>query len=75
MGATYLELVRKVDKLPIHMDWQTLDIYCEYLLNDDSKYVNYSNLSNMRMNSSQKHQQMENFLLMTKAGLYITQVA
>ena len=48
MGATYLELVRKVDKLPIHMDWQTLDIYCEYLLNDDSKYVNYSNLSNMR---------------------------
>ena len=47
MAAGYLKMLSKMDKLPIHTDIETLDIYCEYLLNDSSKYINYSNLTNL----------------------------
>lgn len=48
MSTDYMKLVKKSDKLPIADDLDTLDLYCEYLLNYDSKIINYSNLSNMK---------------------------
>lgn len=48
MSANYLKMLTATDKLPIHTDLDTLDIYCEYLLNDSSKYINYANLSNLQ---------------------------
>lgn len=48
MSANYLEMVRKMDKLPIYTDIDTLDIYCEYLLNDGNKAINFANLANLR---------------------------
>lgn len=48
MSANYLKLLTSTDKLPIHTDMETLDIYCEYLLNDSSKYINYANLTNLQ---------------------------
>ena len=46
--ADYLQLLKKVDKLPIYTDVETLDMYCEYLLNDRNKSITYANLSNLR---------------------------
>lgn len=48
MSANYLKLLTATDKLPIHSDIETLDIYCEYLLNDSSKCINYANLTNLQ---------------------------
>lgn len=48
MGTNYLQMLQKVDKLPIYTDLETLDIYCEYLLNDGNRYISYSNLSNLK---------------------------
>lgn len=48
MSANYLKLLSATDKLPVHTDLDTLDIYCEYLLNDSSKYINYANLTNLQ---------------------------
>lgn len=48
MSANYLKLLTATDKLPVHTDMETLDIYCEYLLNDSSKYINYANLTNLQ---------------------------
>ena len=48
MSANYLKLLSAMDKLPVHTDLDTLDIYCEYLLNDTSKYINYANLTNLQ---------------------------
>ena len=47
MSANYLKLLSSMDKLPIYTDIDTLNIYCEYLLNDSSKYINYANLTNL----------------------------
>lgn len=43
----YLDLIDKLEKLPIYTDIETFDIYCEYLLNDNNKAINYSNLMNL----------------------------
>ena len=48
MSMNYLKLLSASDKLPIHTDIETLDIYVEYLLNDSSKYINYANLTNLQ---------------------------
>lgn len=48
MSANYLKLLTATDKLPVPTDMETLDIYCEYLLNDTSKYINYANLTNLK---------------------------
>ena len=48
MSANYLKLLTATDKLPVHTDIETLDIYCEYLLNDSSKYINFVNLTNLQ---------------------------
>jgi len=48
MSMNYLKMLTAVDKLPVHTDIETLDIYCEYLLNDTSKYINYANLTNLQ---------------------------
>lgn len=48
MSMNYMKLLSASDKLPIHTDLETLDIYCEYLLNDSSKYINYANLTNLQ---------------------------
>lgn len=48
MSANYLKLLTATDKLPVPTDMETLDIYCEYLLNDASKYINYANLTNLK---------------------------
>jgi len=45
--VSYLELITKMEKLPIYTDIDTLDIYSEYLLNDKSKVINHSNLMNL----------------------------
>lgn len=41
-------MLKKIDKMPIYTDVETLDSYCEYLLNDHNKTITYSNLSNLR---------------------------
>ena len=46
--GNYLKMLSKTDKLPVHTDLETLDIYCEYLLNDSSKYINFANLTNLQ---------------------------
>lgn len=48
MSMNYMKLLASSDKLPIHTDLETLDIYCEYLLNDSSKVINYANLTNLQ---------------------------
>lgn len=45
--APYLKMLKKSDKLPIFTDVDTLDTYCEYLLNYDNKTITFANLSNM----------------------------
>ena len=48
MSVNYLKMLTHSDKLPIYTDIETLDIYCEYLLNDSSRHVNYANLTNLK---------------------------
>lgn len=48
MSVDYTKMLKKSDKLPIYADLDTLDLYCEYLLNYDNKSINYSNLSNLK---------------------------
>ena len=49
MATHYLDLISKVKKLPIYIDVDTLDTYCEYVLNDnDNKHINYANLLNLQ---------------------------
>ena len=48
MAVDYLKMLKRTDKLPVHVDLDTLDLYSEYLLNYDNRSINYSNLSNMR---------------------------
>ena len=48
MSVNYLKMLSKMDKLPVHTDTDTLDIYCEYLLNDSSKHINFANLTNLQ---------------------------
>ncbi len=43
----YTKMLKKADKLPIFTDIDTLDLYCEYLLNYSNKSINFSNLSNL----------------------------
>lgn len=47
MSANYIKLLSKSTKLPIHSDLESLDMFCEYLLNDSSKYINFANLTNL----------------------------
>ena len=47
MSANYLNMLKRIDKMPIYTDVETLDSYCEYLLNDRNKNITYSNLSNL----------------------------
>lgn len=46
--AGYLDLLRDVKSIPIYTDLDTLDMYCEFLLNDENKCITYSNLSNLQ---------------------------
>lgn len=48
MTVDYTKLLKKSEKLPVFADLDTLDLYCEYLLNYDNKTINFSNLSNLR---------------------------
>lgn len=48
MGANYLQMLKKIDKMPVYTDVDMLDSYCEYLLNDRNKHITYSNLSNLK---------------------------
>lgn len=48
MGTNYLEMLKRTSKLPVYTDLDTLDMYCEYLLNDDNRAINYSNLTNLK---------------------------
>lgn len=48
MSVDYIKMLKKSEKLQIHTDLDTLDLYCEYLLNYDNKTINYSNLSNLK---------------------------
>lgn len=45
---SYLDLLRHADKLQIYSDSDTLDMFCEYLMNDRSKKINYANLLNLQ---------------------------
>lgn len=48
MAATpYLKMFKKSDKLPIFTDVDTLDTYCEYLLNYNNRAISFANLSNL----------------------------
>lgn len=47
MTNGYVQMLKNSEKLPIYTDLETLDIYCEYLLNDNSKHINFSNLTNL----------------------------
>ena len=33
MTVDYLKMLKRTDKLQIHTDLDTMDLYCEYLLN------------------------------------------
>lgn len=44
----YLDLIDKMDKLPVYEDIETLNIYCEYLMNSDNKNINFANLMNLK---------------------------
>lgn len=48
MSVDYIKMLKRSDKLQVHTDLDTLDLYCEYLLNYDNKTINFSNLSNMK---------------------------
>ena len=41
-------MIRNVSKLPIYTDIETLDTYCEYVLNDGNKQINFANLINLQ---------------------------
>lgn len=45
---SYLDLIDKMDKLPVYADIDTLNIYCEYLMNADNKNINFANLMNLK---------------------------
>ena len=48
MSGDYLKLLKRTDKIPVAMDLETLDLYCEYLLNYANRNINYSNLMNLK---------------------------
>ena len=48
MSGDYLKLLKQTERLPVNMDLETLDLYCEYLLNYSNKHINFSNLSNLK---------------------------
>lgn len=48
MSVDYVKMLKCKDKLIIHADLDTLDLYCEYLLNYENRTINYSNLSNVK---------------------------
>lgn len=48
MSVDYVKMLKRKDKLIIHTDLDTLDLYCEYLLNYENRTINYSNLSNVK---------------------------
>ena len=48
MSVDYVKMLKRKDKLTIHSDLDTLDLYCEYLLNYENRTINYSNLSNVK---------------------------
>ncbi|WP_300944195.1 DnaB family ATPase [uncultured Duncaniella sp.] len=48
MSVDYIKMLKRTGALPIHQDLDTLDLYCEYLLNYDNRTINYSNLSNLK---------------------------
>lgn len=43
----YVKMLKKTDKLPIFIDLDSLDLYCEYLLNYSNRTITFSNLSNL----------------------------
>lgn len=49
----YLKMLKKTNKLPIFIDLDTLDLYCEYLLNYMNRTITFSNLSNLEHYVSQ----------------------
>lgn len=65
MGVNYIKMLSNMDKLPVHTEADTLDIYCEYLLNDSSKYINFANLTNLQDYINR----MDPKLLMTNDGV------
>lgn len=48
MSVDYVKMLKRKDKLIIHADLDTLDLYCEYILNYENRTINYSNLSNVK---------------------------
>lgn len=46
--SKYCDMVSKMKKAPIYIELDELDLYCELLLNDTNKTLNYSNLANLR---------------------------
>lgn len=48
MSVDYVKMLKRKDKLIIYADLDTLDLYCEYLLNYENRTINYSNLSNVK---------------------------
>lgn len=45
---SYKKMIKKeLKKLPIYIDVDTLDMYCEYLLNYNNRTITYANLSNL----------------------------
>ena len=48
MSTNYLQMLKKMDKMPIYLDLETLDGYCEYVLNDRNRTITYSNLANLK---------------------------
>lgn len=48
MSVDYIKMLKQTDKLQIHADLDTLDLYCEYLLNYENRNINFSNLSNLK---------------------------
>ena len=51
--VSYLKMLKKTNKLPIFIDLDTLDLYCEYLLNYMNRTITFSNLSNLEHYVSQ----------------------
>lgn len=49
----YLKMLKKTNKLPIFIDLDTLDLYCEYILNYMNRTITFSNLSNLEHYVSQ----------------------
>ena len=48
MSVDYVKMLKKSGKLPVNIDLDTLDLYCEYLLNYGNKSITYSNLTNLK---------------------------